>query len=341
MLVEVFVAVVFVKLGGRFVRAAAGDLDLAATPLRGERLGCGQEQFPDALAKHRLRREIIATQLANSIVNRGGPAVVVRLADQTGAAPGVIVKAFAAVRDSYEMPERNERINALDGKVASEVQLKLYAAIQDLLLDRMVWFLRNVDLSKGLAGIVERYRDGIAAVAKALETALPQHLAAAREARRKGCADAGVPDELAAEIADLPILAAAPDVILIAERTGKPIARVLATYFAAAAHFRLDRVVEAARGIGAVDYFDRLALDRALDSIGDSQRRLTAAMVATDATGEAAVSAWVALRQADAERIRAAIHQIAGSGLTQAKLSVAASLLGDLAKSGEESNAAA
>lgn len=50
MLVEVFVAVVFVKLGGRFVRAAAGDLDLAATPLRGERLGCGQEQFPDAFA---------------------------------------------------------------------------------------------------------------------------------------------------------------------------------------------------------------------------------------------------------------------------------------------------
>ena len=32
------------------------------------------------------------------------------------------------------------------------------------------------------------------------------------------------------------------------------------------------------------------------------------------------------------ERIRAAIHQIAGSGLTLSKLSVAASLLGDLAR---------
>ena len=80
------------------------------------------------------------------------------------------------------------------------------------------------------------------------------------------------------------------------------------------------------------DYFDRLALDRALDSIGDAERRLTAAMVETGATGEAAVEAWVKPRQAEVERIRAAIHQIAGSGLTLSKLTVTASLLGDLAR---------
>ena len=41
-------------------------------------------RFPDAIAAHRLRREIIATQLANAIVNRGGPTLVTRLVDQTG-----------------------------------------------------------------------------------------------------------------------------------------------------------------------------------------------------------------------------------------------------------------
>ena len=45
------------------------------------------QKFPDALEKHRLRREIIATQLANSMINRGGPSFVVRIADQTGASP--------------------------------------------------------------------------------------------------------------------------------------------------------------------------------------------------------------------------------------------------------------
>ena len=53
---------------------------------------------------------------------------------------------------------------------------------------------------------------------------------------------------------------------------------VAATYFAAEAFFQLDRIARAARQIRVSDYFDRLALDRALDAIGDAERRLTAAM---------------------------------------------------------------
>ena len=43
--------------------------------------------------------------------------------------------------------------------------------MQDLLLDRLVWFLRNVDLTQGLAAVVEHYRAGIAAVEAALDDA--------------------------------------------------------------------------------------------------------------------------------------------------------------------------
>jgi glutamate dehydrogenase len=290
------------------------------------------QKYPDALEKHRLRREIIATQLANSMINRGGPSLVVRIADQTGASPAAIAAAFAAVRNSYDMPALNDEINALDGKVPGKVQLKLYAAVEDLLLDRLVWFLRNADLSKGLAGVVDHYRDGITALTKALDKALPSGAAAAREARRAELIQEGVPEALARRIGDIPEVTAAPDVVLIADRTKKPIAAIVATYFAAEAYFRVDRVVAAARSIVVSDYFDRLALDRALDSIGDAERRLTAAMVETGVIGEAAVEAWVKPRQAEVERIRAAIHQIAGSGLTLSKLTVAASLLGDLAR---------
>src|SRR6185503_15675661 len=110
------------------------------------------------------------------------------------------------------------------------------------------------------------------------------------------------------------------------------VAEVTATYFATEAFFQLDRVAGAVGSIVVTDYFDRLALDRALDSIGDAERRITAAMVATGTSGEAAVAAWVKARSAEIGRIRTAIHEIAGSGLTLSKLSVAASLLGDLAK---------
>ena len=289
-------------------------------------------QFPDALQHHRLRREIIATQLANSMINRGGPSLIVRIADQTGAAPAAVASAFAAVRDSYSMTALNAEIDALDNRIAGKVQLDLYAGVEDLLLDRVIWFLRNVDLTKGLADVVAHYRDGIAAVEAALDHALSDQALTARLARKQELTESGVPDGLAATIANLGPLAAAPDIVLVADRTGKAIGEVAATYFATGAFFQLDRITTAARTIPIADYFDRLALDRARDSIGDAERRLTAAMVANGTAGGAAVEAWVAPRKSEVERIRGAIHEIAGSGLTLSKLSVAASLLGDLVK---------
>jgi glutamate dehydrogenase len=290
------------------------------------------DKFPDALEQHRLRREIIATQLANSMINRGGPSLLVRIADQTGASAAQIAAAFAAVRDSYGMTVLNSEIDALDNEISGRLQIELYLGVQDLLLDRLVWFLRNVDLAQGLAALVAHYREGIAAVEAAVEAALPQAAAVARNAREAELRKQGVPEALARRLSTLPALVAAPDIVMVADRTRRAIAEVAATYFAAAAFFRLDHITNGARGIIISDYFDRLALDRALDSIGDAERRLTAAMMGSGEAGPAAVEAWVAPRKAEVDRIRMAVDEIANSGLTLSKLSVAASLLGDLAK---------
>jgi len=290
------------------------------------------ERYGDALQSHRLRREIIATQLTNSMINRGGATLIVRIGDQTGAGPAAIAAAFAATRNSYDLIDLNTAIDGLDNKVAGETQLSLYAAVQDLLLDRLVWFLRNVDLDQGLETIVAHYRDGIGQVSAALQSVLPKSAAAARDARAAAFVEAGVPSEMARRIADLRSLRAATDIVLVADRAKKPVAEVAATYFATEAYFQIDRVAHAASAIVVADYFDRLALDRALDSIGDAERRMTAAMVGNGMAGAGAVEEWVKPRKAEVERIRGAIHEIAGSGLTLSKLSVAASLLGDLAR---------
>ena len=290
------------------------------------------ERYDDALHAHRLRREIIATQLTNSMINRGGATLIVRIADQTGAAPAAIAAAFAAVRNSYDLIALNGEIDALDNKLSGETQLGLYAAAQNLLLDRLVWFLRNANLKQGLEKIIAHYHAGIAQVAAALDSALSKPALAARDARVAELTKAGVPEALARRIASLGVLKAAPDIVQVADQSKKPVGEVSATYFATEAFFQLDRVIGAVPGIVVSDYFDRLALDRALDSIGDAERRLTAAMVCNGVAGAGAVEEWIKPRKIEVERIRAAIHEIAGGGLTLSKLSVAASLLGDLAR---------
>ena len=147
------------------------------------------------------------------------------------------------------MTALNAAIDGLDNKIDGKLQLDLYAAVQDLLLDRIIWFLRKVDLAKGLADVVVHYRDGIVAVAAALDGALPQDALSARDARRKELMDAGIPEELAASIGNLGPLAAATDIVLVADRTSKAVGEVAATYFATGAFFGLDRIANAANNI--------------------------------------------------------------------------------------------
>ncbi|HKY86541.1 MAG TPA: NAD-glutamate dehydrogenase domain-containing protein, partial [Pseudorhodoplanes sp.] len=289
------------------------------------------QRFPEAVERHRLRREIIATHIVNSIINRGGPSLVVRMADETGAQPDAIVRAFVAVRDSYGMPELNGAIDKLDSKIPGKLQLDIYAAVQDLMLDRLVWFLRNADFSGGLASVISHYGSGIAEVEKTLGLALSEDGVKAKAERAEELKAAGVPDALAIKIARLPALTVATDIVLVGDRTGRALPDVAATYFAARDFFRVDRIVDAAQGIATADYFDRLALDRARDGLGEAARQLTAEMLAGDKAGKDAVGAWVTAR-GEVERIRDAVHEIADTGLTLSKLSVAASLLGDLAR---------
>jgi glutamate dehydrogenase len=292
-----------------------------------------RERFPEAIAGHRLRREIIATQLANAIINRGGPTMVARLVDQTGADAPTIAAAYAATRDSFGLTELNVAIDALDGVVPGALQLRLYGELQELLMNRIVWFIRNVDFtSTTLDAVIGTYASGIADVERGLRETLSQDALESWEARTKALVDQGTPEDLARRLAALPDLVAAPDIVLTAQKTGKPVLDIARIHFAVEGTFRLGSLIGAAREIAVSDYFDRLALDRAIDSIASAHRNLTAEVAAQDISGPEAVQAWSEKRGADVNRIRSAVDSIVLSGLTLSKVTVAASLLGDLAR---------
>ncbi|WMT73176.1 NAD-glutamate dehydrogenase [Bradyrhizobium sp. Ash2021] len=290
-----------------------------------------RDKFPDSVEFHRLRREIISTNLANAVINRGGPACVVRLIDETDADVPTIAMAFVAVDESYGLNRLNDAIDALDNRIDGQLQLGLYAAVQDLLHSRVVWYVRNVDFSAGLEAVISRFGPSIREIAAGLDNALPQDIQAARSKRRQDLTDGGVPAELAGELADLDTLVSAPDIVTVAERTNRVIGDTATTFFAAEAYFGLDRIIAAARGVTANDFFERLAIDRAVDQIAAAERRLVADMLANGKSGNQAAENWLAAHP-KATRIRRSVEEIATSGLTLAKLTVGANLLGDLVK---------
>jgi len=291
-----------------------------------------EQRFPNAITAHRLRREIIATGLANAIINQGGPACITRIIDHTGTDAATIVRAYAAVRDSFDLTELNAAIDALDNRIDGAVQLQLYAEVQDLAVGRTVWFLRNVDLATGLDGVVARYREAIAAVGNALDTSLPQVWRQWVENQTAALVEKRVPEDLARRVTQLRPLAAASDIALLSQKTGRSIEDAAATFFAAGRYFAVDEILGAARSISAADYYDRLALDRALGQIETFVRQVSGEILAAEGAGEAAVEGYVQRRRKEVDRTRATVQDIVASGLSLSKVTLAANLLADLVR---------
>jgi glutamate dehydrogenase len=292
-----------------------------------------QKPWRREIEKHPLRREIVATVVANAMINRGGPAFMTRVADRSGRTPGDIARAFFAVREAFRVEELCSEIDALDTRVPGAVQTGLYLAVGELVLSRTLWFLRNAPLSGDLRPVIGIYSKAVAAVEKTILSGLPDTIGADLELAARASMNAGVPEAISTRIAALPLLADAADIHLVAEKAGTKFARAAATYIMVGEHFRIGRIEHAARRLPIADYYDGLALDRALQRLAEAHRAIAAEALAENASHAAPFAKWLDGRRAAVERIVARVGQITeGDELTVSRVAVAANLLAELAR---------
>ena len=81
------------------------------------------ERYSDRMPSHRLRREIIATVVANQLVDRAGTTFAFRLREETGAPPSMLARAYAVAREVFEMRAFWAAVEALDNEVDADGQL--------------------------------------------------------------------------------------------------------------------------------------------------------------------------------------------------------------------------
>jgi glutamate dehydrogenase len=210
--------------------------------------------------------------------------------------------------------------------VAGDVQLALYGEVMELLRQESLWFLRNADVTQGLAGLVERHAAGVAALRGLMASALPMSLTQRISEKVAVLAGKGVPETLARSIAELPVLSYASDIVLVSERADVSARDGAAAFFGVFATFNLWPVVEQGRAIQLSDRFDRMALDRALANLMRAQRDLTADVLKS----QGGVTVWMA--RPGIARTAEAVKELTQGVLTVSRLSVAAGLLADLAQ---------
>jgi len=291
-------------------------------------------RFADEIEAHPLRREIIATQLANAIINRGGSTFIVRLIQETGNSSDEIAYAFAAVMQSFGFRRLYDAIDAVDNKIDGMRQLDLYLRVQDELRRQTAWFLRHGRFTRGLEPVISRYRDGLARISDHLQAVLTPEQARRLEVAQAEYFTGEVPESLAGRLAKLGPLGDAPDIILAAEEGGHDLLETARVYYQLSGYFCMDALRRVAEELAQTDYYDRLAVNTTMELAAVALRALTLRILseAKEQLVDPDFDAWFEQTSAAVARTRNGILAlIEGGEPTLAKLTVAVAQLRDLA----------
>src|SRR5690606_32217343 len=123
-----------------------------------------QAKYARAMEQHRLKREIIATAVTNSTINRMGATFLLRMQEDTGRTPAEVAKAYTVTRETLEARSLWAQIDALDGRVAESVQIDALQVIWALQRSFTRWLLSRPGALPDIASAVERYHGGFQAI---------------------------------------------------------------------------------------------------------------------------------------------------------------------------------
>ncbi len=301
-----------------------------------------EDYFPSALGRfegemrrHRLRREIIATVLANRIVDTCGPTFPARLASSLGSDAAALVTAFETARQVFRLDEAWRAVDALDYQITADAQMALYQEIARALRGQTFWLAqRTGGRNPGVRALIDAYRPDVDVLQEAGASLLSDFEREALEVRAHGFTEAGAPEALARRVAGLRALTGAIGVSDLARSLGWPATAMARLYSAVGSSFGYDRLRAAAAGVVAADGYERSALRGLVVELIEQQVARTreiagqskAAEAGADmAAAQSAVAGWGDVRHEAVDRALHtfdAIEQSAG-GWTFPKLTIA------------------
>ncbi len=243
--------------------------------------------FPDQLVKkygrqlhkHRLRNEIIATQIANDMVNHMGITFVERLRQSTGATTPAIALAYIIARDVFRLEHWWESIEALDNKVSSELQMSMMAELMSLMRRACRWLIRNRRSELNVVGNMGKFAKGIAQISEALPGYLQGASKEAWQAKFDSLVSQGVTDVIAATVAGASHLYAALGIIEAQESSGETLDKVAKVYYAIGSRLDLTWFGQQVNALTPLSHWQALAREAFREDLDWQQRALTVGLL--------------------------------------------------------------
>jgi glutamate dehydrogenase len=254
-----------------------------------------QTRFADVMAGHRLKREIIATEVANACINRSGSVFIHRMRTETGATSAEAVRCFILARDVFRVGETWSRIDALDNIAPAALQSEMLIDVGRLVLRSTLWFLRRRGERMPIAQVIDFFAPGVAAVSGGLKSLLSAEDVTALEAVEARLVSQGVPQALAANVAMSDAMYAVLDIVEAAHEMKRDVHLTAEVYFALAGRLGLRWVANQVTALPFTSHWQAMARNAMRDDLANLQRALTESVLRLSpsaTTLEAAVGAW-------------------------------------------------
>ncbi len=286
-----------------------------------------RDRYASYMPQHPLRREIIATHVTNSMLNRVGGTFVHYLSEITGFRPAEIVRAYLVVREVFGLVTLWKEIEALDNRVEDRVQAEMVIEADHLIVRATSWFLRSKRLDEDMAGAIAWFKEGLDTLAGQLVEVLDETDRGQMRSLAASYQASGVPESLALRVASLDPLFAALDIVEVAGAEQQPVERVARVYFDLATQLGLPELRDQIGALPGDQHWQALAKGAMLDDLTGLQRTITGEVLngfGDAATPDALVSAWQARNQRAIERTQQMLAEIkAGQAVDVSMLSVA------------------
>ena len=284
-----------------------------------------QKRFAARLKRHRLRREIIATAITNSLINRMGPVFPIRAQDDTGADPAAIARAYSIAREVFAVRDIWAQIEALDNRIPSAVQYTAMFQTTRLLRHMSYWLLENRRDDLNIERAVQRYAAKVGELSEELAGALSVTEQARLDVLRSQLIEQHVPESLAGRIAALQPMHCALDLVDVAMAARLDVGYAAKAYFDVGERIGLTWIKEQIESLSADGHWQAVARGTLRDNLYALQRRITGAALLCKGSGpNARVERWISRHSGSVDSLKRIVVDLrTGSPPEFATLSVA------------------
>lgn len=199
-----------------------------------------QDNYAEYIHNHYLRKEIIANQLANLMVNRIGITFALRFQDEFRTSIANIARAFWIVYKIMDVDSVFAAIEALDNKVAASVQVELLIRFKKSLERMTRWVLRRYKDVASVSSQVILYKKNITELLTIMpELVKTKDYPEVAEIEEKLLA-ANVPSDLVSLLSRSNHIPQLLDIVILADESKHKLEAVASNYFYIGRELRID-----------------------------------------------------------------------------------------------------